>query len=101
MGASVAAIKIEHAARTIPTSMAVSKYEMTRLIGGMFDLITVKLLLSYPTMPLQLFGIPGVAAGMIGVFIEVYLSTMRLVFGERIANRPLLLLAVLLVFMGG
>lgn len=96
MGVSVAEVKVKHH----PRIHGVSKYGVTRLMRCMLDLITVKFLLSYSTRPLQLFGIPGVFAGMIGLFIGAYLATMRFVFGESIANRPLLLLAVLLVFSG-
>ena len=96
MGISIAEVKVRH----YPRQHGKSKYGITRLMRGMLDLITVKFLLSYSTRPLQLFGIPGVISFFAGFVIGAYLTIERLAFGTSIANRPLLLLAVLLVFLG-
>jgi len=96
VGISIAEVKVRHH----PRQHGKSKYGITRLMRGMLDLITVKFLLSYSTRPLQLFGIPGIISLFIGFVIGAYLTIERLVFGMSIANRPLLLLAVLLVFLG-
>ena len=66
----------------------------------MLDLLTVKFLLSYSTRPLQMFGLIGVPMGLLGFLIAAYLSYERLFGHESIANRPLLLFAVLLIFAG-
>jgi hypothetical protein len=47
-----------------------------------------------------MFGLIGVPMGFIGFLIAAYLSYERLFGHESIANRPLLLLAVLLIFSG-
>jgi hypothetical protein len=60
----------------------------------------VKFLMSYSTRPLQMFGLIGVPLGLLGFLILAYLSYERLFGYESIANRPLLLLGVLLVFTG-
>jgi hypothetical protein len=96
MGVTIAEVKVRHH----PRQHGKSKYGLTRLMRGMLDLITVKFLLSYSTRPLQLFGIPGVISFFVGFVIGAYLTIERLVFGMSIANRPLLLLAVLLIFLG-
>ena len=97
MGISIAEVRVRHH----PRQHGKSKYGIARLMRGLLDLITVKFLLSYSTRPLQLFGIPGIISFIIGIVIGAYLAIERLVFGMSIANRPLLLLAVLLIFLGG
>ena len=96
MGISIAEVKVRHH----PRQHGTSKYGITRLIRGMLDLITVKFLLSYSTRPLQLFGIPGILSFFAGFVIGAYLTIGKLFFGMGLADRPLLLLAVLLIFLG-
>ncbi len=96
MGVSIAEVKVRHH----PRQHGKSKYEITRLIRGLLDLITVKFLLSYSTRPLQLFGIPGIISFFAGFVIGAYLTIGKLFFGMGLADRPLLLLAVLLIFLG-
>jgi len=96
MGISIAEVKVRHH----PRKHGKSKYGITRLMRGLLDLITVKFLLSYSTRPLQLFGIPGIISFFAGFVIGAYLTIGRLFFGMGLADRPLLLLAVLLVFLG-
>jgi len=95
-GVSIAEIEVKHH----PRIYGESKYKIGRLIRGTFDLITVKFLLSYSTRPLQLFGIPGVISFFIGFVIGAHLTVGKLFFGMSLADRPLLLLAVLLIFLG-
>lgn len=96
IGVSIAEIEVKHH----PRKSGTSKYGMTRLIRGMLDLITVTFLLSYSTRPLQLFGIPGIISFFIGFVIGAELTIERLFLGVSISDRPLLLLAVLLVILG-
>ena len=51
-----------------------SKYGIGRTIRVVLDLLTVKFLLSYSTRPLQIFGLIGVAMGLIGVAISGWLA---------------------------
>ena len=96
MGVSIAEVKVRHH----PRQHGKSKYGITRLMRGMLDLITIKFLLSYSMRPLQLFGILGILSLFIGFVIGVYLTVGKLFFGMSLADRPLLLLAVLLMFLG-
>ena len=59
-----------------------------------------KFLLSYSTRPLQIFGLVGLGMGAAGVLLAGWLVYVRLVRLQPIADRPLLLLAILLVFTG-
>ena len=83
-----------------PRRWGKSKYGWSRLVKGFLDLITVTFLTQYRQRPMHLFGLPGLFALAIGVIIGLYLSIEKLVFGESLGTRPLLLLAVLLVVIG-
>ncbi len=95
-GVSIGEQVVHHRARTHGTS----KYGITRTFRVVLDLITVKFLISYSTRPLQMFGGAGLTMGGVGTLICVYLAYQRLFGNESIANRPLLLLGVVLVLMG-
>jgi len=77
-----------------------SKYNIFRTIKVVLDLLTVKFLLSYQTRPLQIFGLFGLVSGIAGGILGILLSYQRLVLKQGIANRPLLLLAILLIVIG-
>jgi hypothetical protein len=77
-----------------------SKYGITRTIKVVLDLITVKFLQSFSTKPLQFFGSIGMAGGAIGFLILFYLSIDKVIFGNPIGGRPMLLLGALLLIVG-
>lgn len=96
MGISICEVKVNHRAR----KYGKSKYGISRTIRVILDLITVKFLLSYATRPIQVFGLLGFCSGIIGFAIAIYLTIQRQFFEIPLANRPLLLLAILLIFIG-
>lgn len=96
MGISFTEIKVNHR----PRRFGSSKYGISRTIRVVLDLITVKFLLSYSTRPIQVFGLLGVISGSIGILIAFVMTIQRQFFGVPIADRPLLLLAILLIFVG-
>ncbi len=59
----------------------------------------MKFLLSYSSRPLQFFGLFGLLFGGAGGALTLYLVVQRLFFGMPLADRPILLFALLLVFM--
>jgi glycosyltransferase involved in cell wall biosynthesis len=95
-GVRIAEVVVNHRARLAGTS----KYGLSRTIRVVLDLVTVKFLLSYSTRPLQIFGLMGLVAGGAGAAITAWLGWVRLVLHQPIADRPLLLLGVLLAFTG-
>ena len=95
-GVRIAEVVVNHRARHAGTT----KYGLSRTIRVILDLVTVKFLLSYSTRPLQIFGLLGMVSGGLGALITVYLGWVRLVQHQPIADRPLLLLGVLLAFTG-
>lgn len=96
IGVKIAEVVVNHR----PRRAGVTKYGLSRTIRVVLDLATVKFLLSYSTRPLQIFGLIGLVAGGIGTFITGYLGYVRLFEHQAIAERPLLLLGVMLVFIG-
>ena len=96
MGISFTEIKVNHR----PRKYGISKYGISRTIRVILDLITVKFLLSYATRPIQVFGLLGFASGMIGFLIALVMTIQRQFFGVPLADRPLLFLAILLIFVG-
>ena len=95
-GVRIAEVAVNHRARRAGTT----KYGIGRAVRVVLDLATVKFLLSYSTRPLQIFGLFGLVSGGLGALITAYLGWVRLVEHQPIADRPLLLLGVLLVFTG-
>ncbi len=96
MGTRIAEVKVNHR----PRRFGASKYGISRTIRVILDLITVKFLLDYMTRPIQVFGLLGINCGLIGFLIALFLTIQRQFFQIPMANRPLLLLAILLIFMG-
>ena len=96
MGVSIHEVVVNHR----PRKHGSSKYGLSRTFRVILDLLLVKFLLSYSTRPLQMFGLIGVPMGFLGFAIAAVLSYQRLFGHEPLANRPLLLLAVLLIFSG-
>lgn len=95
-GASITEVVVHHQ----PRQFGKSKYGISRTFKVLLDLLTLKFLLGYFTKPIRLFGGVGLLTFLIGFIISAYLSYERLVLKLSIANRPLLLLAVLLMFLG-
>lgn len=83
-----------------PRLMGKSKYGITRTVKVVLDLITVKFLQSFSTRPLQFFGTIGLIGGFLGFLVLLYLSIEKLVIGNPIGGRPLLLLGALLLIVG-
>jgi glycosyltransferase involved in cell wall biosynthesis len=96
MGVRLAEVKVSHH----PRRFGESKYNLSRTVTVLLDLLTVKFLLSYASRPMQVFGLLGMFCFGLGTVIAAYLSFLRLVLGNPIADRPLLLLAILLILVG-
>ena len=91
---------VEQVVNHRPRRFGRSKYGIGRTVRVILDLMTVKFLLSYATRPLQIFGLLGIIMGGAGGLITGWLAYQRLFGYQSIANRPLLLFGILLVFTG-
>jgi len=96
MGVSIAEVKVNHRPRRFGTS----KYGISRTLRVILDLITVKFLLNYATRPIHVFGTFGFISGSLGGLLAIVLTVQRQLYGVPLSDRPLLLLAVLLIFVG-
>lgn len=96
MGIRVAEIPVNH----YPRRYGRSKYGLGRTLKVFLDLITVKFLLNYATRPLQIFGLAGIISFAAGMGLSIYLTIIRLFFNQPLGDRPILLLAILLIMLG-
>jgi glycosyltransferase involved in cell wall biosynthesis len=96
IGVTVVEVPVNHFAR----QHGKSKYGISRTIRVFLDLLTVKFLLDYSTRPIQIFGFLGLLSFSGGMALGIYLSVLRLFFGQPLADRPILLLVVLLIVIG-
>src|SRR6266480_2570417 len=94
-GYRIAELPVNHR----PRSHGRSRYGIERYLRGFFDLLTVSFVGRYRHRPLHLFGGLGLAMGLIGFAILVYLTVVK-ALGHAIGQRPLLTLGVLLVVVG-
>lgn len=96
VGGKITEVKANHRPRRFGTS----KYGISRTLRVVLDLMTVKFLLSYATRPIQVFGMLGLISGGSGFLIALIMTIQRMFFEVPMGNRPLLLLAILLILMG-
>lgn len=96
MGISLAEVPVSHRERRFGQS----KYGLSRTIKVLLDLLTVRFLLSYSTRPIHIFGSLGLVAFLIGTLLAIYLTYVKFAYRQDIGDRPLLLLAILLMVIG-
>ncbi len=96
LGVRICEVPVNHRARQFGTS----KYGIFKTFRVILDLLTVQFFLGYATRPLHLFGMLGLVSGFLGTLLLSYLSFERLVMGVPLANRPILLVGVMLVLIG-
>lgn len=95
-GYKIGEVKVKH----YPRKYGKSKYGVKRLARGLFDLINFKFWAGYSTRPLHLFGGVGLIMFIAGFLIDLYLVFLKILYGEKLSERPLLLLGTLLMIMG-
>ena len=96
IGVTMAEVPVNHR----PRRFGKSKYGISRTFRVILDLITVRFLLSYSTRPIHIFGSLGLMSFLLGMGLGIYLTVLKLVTGQNIGGRPLLMLAVLLMMVG-
>jgi glycosyltransferase involved in cell wall biosynthesis len=94
-GVAVTELPVNHHPRRFGTS----KYGINRTVRVLLDLVTVRFLLSQRT-PIQSFGLVGLGSMSTGGAISFYLALLKVIKGERLSQRPLLLLGILLIIIG-
>nr|WP_275888993.1 glycosyltransferase family 2 protein [Desulforhopalus vacuolatus] len=96
IGIKFTEVKVNHRARRFGST----KYGIARTVHVILDLLTVKFLLSYATRPIQVFGMMGLISGGSGFLIALVMTVQREFYGIGLSNRPMLLLAILLIILG-
>ncbi len=93
-GFKVGEIKVRHR----PRRFGKSKYGISRLYRGFFDLITIKFLFFYLKRPLHFFGGIGIFLFSLGILLGLYL--LSLILRQINWQRPFLTISILLIIMG-
>ena len=96
VGARITELPVNHRARV----RGRSKYGISRTFRVLLDLLTVKFLISYFGRPMRLFGGIGFASMMVGAVTVLWLIVNKIILGQGLANRPLLILGTLLLVVG-
>jgi dolichol-phosphate mannosyltransferase len=94
-GASMTEMEVKHH----PRVYGKSKYGIGRTIKVMSDLLLVLFMQKYFQRPMHFFGPVGILLFMAGILINIYLGIEKLT-GQKIGNRPLLILGVILLLGG-
>ena len=95
-GARITEMPVNHHARRFGRS----KYGLGRTFRVMMDLLTIFFMKKFLTRPMHVFGLFGVLAIASGLLLGLYLTYVKLWSGQDIGDRPLLILAVLLLLAG-
>ncbi len=83
-----------------PRQFGESKYGIGRTIRVLVDLLLVLFFQHFTDRPLQLFGPAGLISLATGLFIDIWLTMDKLIFGAELAARPMLQLGSLLIVTG-
>lgn len=105
-GFSMAEVPVNHR----PRVAGISKYGLSRTFRVVLDLMTVLFLRRYSDRPMHLLGGIGALSSLTGFLMGLYLAGLKVWAGlsqglqafydTRIGDRPLLLLAILLIILG-
>lgn len=95
-GARITELPVRHHARRFGRS----KYGLSRTFRVLMDLLTIYFMKKFLTRPMHVFGLLGLISMILGGAIRIYLTVIKIALHVDIGNRPLLILAVLLLVTG-
>jgi glycosyltransferase involved in cell wall biosynthesis len=95
-GARITEIPVRHH----PRRYGSSKYGLGRTFRVLMDLLTIWFMKKFLTRPMHVFGLLGLISMFLGTLLGGYLTFLKIGLGEEIGNRPLLILAVVLLLTG-
>lgn len=83
-----------------PRKYGETKFGVERFVQGFLDLVTVVFLTRFAVRPMHFFGTLGTVTFGAGFLINLWLSLDKILFGDPIGDRPLLLFGLLLILFG-
>lgn len=95
-GARITEIPVRHH----PRRFGRSKYGLGRTFRVMMDLFTIAFMKKFLSRPMHVFGLWGLIFMVSGGGISLHLTWTKLILRQNIGDRPLLILAVLLLVTG-
>src|SRR5580692_11080024 len=95
-GAKVTQMPVQHH----PRRAGISKYNLTRTVRVLLDLMTVKFQGSYQTRPMHLFGSVGLLCMLFGFLSVVSSAVMKYTTGPGMTANPLFLLGAVAGLIG-
>lgn len=75
-------------------------YFLGHYIQRFVDLISIFFLIKFTKKPLRFFGFPGIISFSLGSILALYLFTERTLFNVPLADRPIVLVSILLIIFG-
>ncbi len=95
-GYRIGEVKVRHNQRKYGTT----KYGWQRIFKGFLDLIVISFWQKYSVRPIHVFGGLGLLLSITGGLLGTYMGIERLFLGRGLSDRPLFLLAILMVIIG-
>ena len=92
---------VEVPIKNTPRAAGDSHYGLSRTFRVMYDIITIKFLLTYFTRPMHFFGTLGLIGTMLGGMIMTYLLVYKLMGYEIVLDHGPLMIAGALLLLGG
>jgi glycosyltransferase involved in cell wall biosynthesis len=78
-----------------------SKYGIGRTFRVLIDLLSVFFFIRFISRPGHFFGRIGLMLGAVGSLMLTYLALIKFILNEDIGSRPMLIIAIMLVLVGG
>ncbi len=95
-GARITEMPVNHHPRRFGTS----KYGLGRTLRVVMDMLTVYFMKKFLTRPMHVFGSLGLVSMAAGIALGIYLTLVKILADQDIGDRPLLVLAVVLLLAG-
>lgn len=83
-----------------PRKAGKTHYHFSRVLKGFMDMLIVTFWMHYGTRPAHLIGGVGFFTFLVGFIVALGLSLQKIILGTPLSDRPLLLLAALLIIFG-
>ena len=90
----------EYAVAQYYTDIPKRVYSVTHYIERIVNFISIFFLIKFTKKPLRFFGFPGMLIFAAGLILALFLFIQRTLFGISLADRPLVLVGILLIVFG-